>query len=122
MVKTARNLSNTTTNGVFATTKRVFEYAVDSDWLVRNPCKQIEDPKVDKVTSRRSLTDEESARLRVMLDEHEVKAYADFEAKEARAVKAGNMFGRSSIRGLAHISGIVAIRIMLATVIRRGEA
>ena len=120
-VKSARKLSNTTTNGVFATTKRVFEYAVDSDWLVRNPCKQIEAPKVDKVTSRRSLTDEESARLRDRLDKAEAKAYADFEAKEMRQSKAGNMFGRSSIRGLAHISGIVAIRLLLATGMRRGE-
>jgi len=120
-IKNARNLSNTTLNGVFAKTKTVFEHAVDSDWLVRNPCKRIDAPKVDKVTSRRSLTDEEIVRLRSALDREQSKAYADFEMKEHRQGKAGNTFGRSYVRGLVQISQITAIRIMLATGMRRGE-
>lgn len=120
-VKKEHRLSNTTMHKVFQQTSRLFEYAVDSDICLRNPCRAIVAPKVDKVKSRRSLTAEEAARLRSCLDRDEKAAYRDFEAKEQRQVEWGRTFTRSSLRGLSHISGIIAVRLLLATGCRRGE-
>ena len=121
-IKTQRNLSNTTMNKMFAVTKRLFEYAVDSDWLIRNPCAKVTAPRKDKVNTRKSLSSKEIARLRAVLDRDEEKAYHEFDAKEQRQAGHGNTFGRSCLRGLSGLSGLMAIRIMLATGVRRGEA
>lgn len=128
-VKKSRGLSNTTMHAVYQQVKRLFEYAVDSDIVLRNPCRAILAPKVDKVTSRRSLTADEAARLRACLDRDELAAYEDFEAKEQRQYEWGNarpnqskLFTRSALRGLSHLSGLLAVRLMLATGCRRGES
>lgn len=128
-VKKAHGLSNTTMHAVFQQTKRLFEYAVDSDIVLRNPCRAIIAPKVDKVTSRRSLTSDEAAKLRACLDRDELAAYEDFSAKEQRQYDWGNarpkrskVFNRSALRGLSTFSGLIALRIMLATGCRRGES
>lgn len=121
-VKESRSLSNTTMNKMFAVVKRLFGYAVDSDMCLRNPCSKITPPRKDEVTTRAALTADEAARLRSVLDHDEAAAYTAFEDKEARQAQHDNLFGRSCIRGLSGISGLVAIRIMLATGMRRGEA
>lgn len=121
-VKAAHGLSNTTMHVIFQQTKRLFEYAVDSDICLRNPCRAIVAPKVDKVKSRRSLTAEEAARLRACLDRDEQLAYESFEGKEQRQADWGNTFTRSALRGLSHLSGLLAVRVMLATGCRRGES
>lgn len=106
----------------FQTVKRIFEYCIDSGWLVRNPCRGMKTPRVTEQVNRRSLTKEEAARLRACLDRDELAAYEDFDAKEQRQAKWGNTFKRSKLLGLSHISGLVAVRLMLATGCRRGEA
>lgn len=120
-VKAERHLSNTSMHKVFATTKRVFTYAVDSDWIIRNPCSKIKAPKIDEVTNRRSLSAAECARFRACLDEAEAEAIAGFKAKETRQSGWGNTFGRSCLRGLSEISCLIALRIELATGLRRSE-
>lgn len=128
-VKKSRGLSNTTMHAVFQQVKRLFEYAVDSDIVLRNPCRAIIAPKADKVTSRRSLTADEAAKLRACLDRDELAAYEDFNAKEQRQREwdkarpnRSKTFNRSELRGLSQISGLIAVRIMLATGCRRGES
>ena len=120
-VKKERGISNTTLHKVFAVTKRVFAYAVDSDWIIRNPCNKIKAPKIDEVTNRRSLSAEECARFRACLDEAELKAIKGFREKETRQFGWGNMFGRSCLRGLSELSCLIALRIELATGLRRSE-
>ncbi len=106
----------------FQTVKRVFEYCIDSGWLVRNPCRGLKTPRVTEEVDRRSLEAHECARLRVSLDRDESAAYEDFNAKEQRQMEWGNTFTRSKLIGLSHISGLIAVRLMLATGMRRGEA
>lgn len=106
----------------FQTVKRVFEYCIDSGWLVRNPCRGLKTPRVTDEVDRRSLTPEECARLRACLDRDELAAYDDFNAKEQRQAEWGNTFTRSKLLGLSHISGLIAVRLMLATGMRRGES
>ena len=128
-LKKERGLSNTSMHTVYQQVNRLFEYAVDSDVIIKNPCRSIMAPKVDKVKSRRSLTVDEAARLRACLDRDELAAYSDFEEKEQRQFEwdgarpnQAKMFTRSALRGLSHLSGLLAIRIMLATGCRRGES
>ena len=120
--KKENGFSNTTMHKVFQQTNRLFEYAVDSDICVRNPCRAVAAPKKDKVQSRRALTAEEAARLRACLDRDEEAAYGKFEQKELRQLGHGNAFGRTALRGLSLLSGLMAVRLMLATGCRRGEA
>ncbi len=121
-VKSARNLSQRRQRTQFQTVKRIFEYCIDNDWLVRNPCRGLKTPRVTQEVDRRSLTPEECARLRACLDRDETEAYEELAAKERRQAEWGNTFTRSEIFGLSHVSGLMAVRIMLATGCRRGES
>jgi len=120
-IRTERNLSNTTLHKVFAVTKRVFDFAITRDWLVKNPCAAAMSPKEDEVTNRNSLSAADGAKLRSKLDESELEAYESFSAKEERQKLNGKSKGRSCVRGISGIASIIAIRIMLATGMRRGE-
>ena len=120
-VKVERGIGNTTLHRVCAVTKRVFAYALDSDWIVRNPAAKVKAPKIDEVVNRVSLTAEECALLRARLDEAEAAAYRSFNGKEQRQAEWGNTFNRSCLRGLSALSCMIAIRIELATGLRRSE-
>lgn len=121
-IKAERDISQRTLREVFMLTKRVFKYAVLSDWAIRNPCDAITAPKAQKNVNRRSLTMEECARLRARLDRDEIAAFDAFLQKEANALAWGKMWGRTQVMGIANISGLIAVRTMLATGMRRGEA
>lgn len=100
--------------------KQIMSKAVDYDYILRNPCDRVKAPKKDE-PDRKSLTVEEAARLLACIDEAEANAYANMEAKEARQTARGNLFGREYLRGLNIIGNVLAIRIGLATGMRRGE-
>ena len=100
--------------------KQIMGKAVDYDLLLRNPCDRVKAPKADE-PDRKSLTVEEAARLLVCIDEAEADAYANMEAKEARQTARGNLFGREYLRGLNIVGNVLAVRIGLATGMRRGE-
>lgn len=117
-----RNLSVTTLNKIVSVTNRVFEFAIDHDYIVRNPCRRIELMEAKKVQKRDALSEEQAARLRMELDKAEEAAYKALEDKERRQAKHGNTFGRSEVRGLCTLSYVLAVRLMLATGCRRGEA
>jgi integrase len=117
-----RKLSVTTLNKIVSVTNRVFEFAVDHDYIVRNPCRGIEPMESEKVQKRDALSEEQAARLRMELDKAEEAAYKAIEDKERRQAKHGNTFGRSEVRGLCTLSYILAVRLMLACGCRRGEA
>lgn len=121
-VKAKRNLSQETAKQVLAVTKRVFGHAVSNDWIVRNPCDAVTAPRVKKTIDRRSLTPDECSRLRARLDSDEAKAYDDFMQKEERQIAWKVDRERSRIQGISAIGDFMAIRIMLATGMRRGEA
>ena len=99
----------------------MFKYAVNNDWLVRNPCDKITAPRIDEVNNRRSLSAEECARFRACLDQAEADAFAEFDAKEERVEGYGTKEGRKIVRGLSGMSCIMAVRIELATGLRRSE-
>lgn len=129
-IRSAGKVGNTTINKTFAATKRVFNFALKREWVVRNPLAVMDSPKKDKVQTRFALTVEDAARLRAVLDDAETEAMRDFAAKESRMIGwaqqrtngANKIWKREQVRGISHLSNITAIRIMLATGCRRGEA
>lgn len=112
--------SGTTMNQIHGTLKRVLQKAVDYDLLIRNPCDKVQAPKKDD-PDRRYLSIDEGARLLRCVDETEAEAYKEMDEKEARQTERGNLFGRTYLRGLNIVGNILAVRIGLATGLRRGE-
>lgn len=88
--------------------RRIFTFAVDSGFIHRNPATSVKLPKAEE-TDRRSLTDAEaSALLRALRSD-----YADSLA---------DMRETGSLRSMALASRLMAVRLILATGLRRGEA
>ena len=120
-LKKSKGLSQRTLRDVLALTRRVFNYAESNAWVGRNVCRGIPAPKPEGAVTRRSLDAGEVVKLRSALDRDEEAAYKAFFEKEARQLDNGNFFGRSQIYGLATVSYLMAVRLMLASGMRRGE-
>lgn len=126
-VQQERGLSSSSLRKVYSVTKRVFANAVDSDWLIRNPCDKVKAPEQDQVFERKSLTKEECARLHAYLDMAESELMEGFDAKERRLQEwdrtrsEKKTFGRSRLSLLSQLSCVIAVRIELATGMRRSE-
>ena len=120
-----RKLSDTTASSIFAVTKRVFTYARKKGKISINPCEDMKAPRPSEAVDRNSLQADECALIRATLDRDEAAAYAEFQDKEQRQREydpfKGSTDDRSSLRGLVEISNVIAIRLMLATGMRRGE-
>lgn len=127
-VRKQRGYSQSTARKVFAITKRVFKFAVDSDWMVRNPCDKMTAPRVVSNVERRSLGMEECSRLREAVDAGIREAAENLKEKESRlsewsAARAKDkVHERGEVRGVTDISCLVAVRLIMATGMRRGEA
>lgn len=119
-IRTERNLSSTSMNHIHTLLKSVFNKAIDYDIIYKNPCTRVVVPRRDD-PKRHALTKEESARLLQAVDESELTAYKELEEKEARMEHIGKNVNRTFVRGVSQISGIIAVRIGLATGMRRGE-
>ncbi len=113
-------LSGTTLNKIFSLVKRVLEKAVDYDYIPRNPCAKVQAPRKCE-PKRNALSVEEGARLMSVLDKAQCEAYAEMREKEARQRERGNAEDRSRVLGISNLSSIMAVRIGLATGMRRGE-
>ena len=126
-VRTKRQLSQRRIRDTFIVVKRVFEYAIRNEWLVKNPCAPLDAPRVTQKPDRNSLTPQDAARLRQKLDEDEEKAYEDLVAKEERLQEwsegraADKTSGRSEVHGISRLSYLMTVRLLLATGARRGE-
>ena len=120
MIKEKRNLSNTTMHELHGIVKRVFSKAVDYDIILRNPCDKIKAPRKSD-PDRKSLQVEDAVKLLAFVDEYERNLLEEFNQKEERQDKRGNSTNRSYINGLVNISSIMAVRIAIATGMRRGE-
>lgn len=119
-IKTETGLSGSTLNHIHIALKNVFKKAVDYDFILRNPCERVEAPRRDSV-ERRALDADEAARLLWCVDAEEARAYGELSEKEARQMERGKAFGRTFIRGMVPVSYVLAVRIGLATGMRRGE-
>lgn len=115
-----RTFGGTSMRLVHQLLKQIMQKAVDYDLILRNPCDRVKAPKPDD-PERRSLSIDEGVRLLSYIDEAEAEAYGEMAEKEARQVERGNLFGREYLRGLNLVGNSLAVRLGLATGMRRGE-
>lgn len=119
-VKEETGLSGTTMKQIHYSLKAVFNKAMDYDYILRNPCDRVTAPSRCK-SDRNALSAQEGARLLKCIDVAESETYEKLFEKEQRQHQRGNDEDRSCIQGLVILSYIVAVRIALATGMRRGE-
>lgn len=113
-------VSGTTMLRIHAVLKQILRKAVDYDLILRNPCDKVKAPRKAN-PKRRALTAEDAARLLYKVDQAEDVAYVGFREKEQRQIDWKADEGRGAIRGMSAISQLMAVRIGLATGMRRGE-
>lgn len=114
------SVSARTMREVYATFNQVMKKAVAYDLILRNPCDRVELPKAED-SKRRSLTSEEGRDLMAALDNEEAAAYAKLHEKEQRRADWNKPPERSKICGVRDVSNVLAVRLGLATGMRRGE-
>lgn len=120
LIREDRNLGGTSMNRIHSLLKSVLKKAVDYDLLLRNPCDRVEAPRKDD-PERKALDEQDCKRLAKVLDDAENEERANISAKEQRMEKIERTASRSAIRGICSLSCLQAIRIGLATGMRRGE-
>ena len=120
-VKVERGQSQRTYRDCKRHVKRVFKFAMRKHWIAFDPSEDLESVSVRGRVERRSLEADEFARLRSCIDSDIKCAIADYREKESRQAGWGNTFGRSSIKGLANISCLIGVRLLMSTGMRRGE-
>lgn len=113
-------ISNRTMREVHATMRQIMKKAVNYDLILRNPCDRVETLKAEDA-ERRSLSVSEGRSLVSALDSAEAAAYDRLRAKEARQREWKADEGRGKILGVRDISCVLAVRLALATGMRRGE-
>lgn len=118
--KAGRSFGGTSMHHLHVILKQILQQAVNFDLILRNPCDRVQAPKADE-PERRSLSADEAAQLLSCVEKAENDAYAAMLAKEKRQFERGNGFGRTYLRGLNVVSNALAVRIGLATGMRRGE-
>lgn len=120
LIREERKLGGTSMNRIHSLLKGVLGKAVDYDMLLRNPCDRVEAPRKDD-PERKALSIQDCKRLSEVLDAAEKEECASLNAKERRMEKLERTGTRSAVRGICNLSCLQAIRIGLATGMRRGE-
>ena len=122
-VREERNLSGTSMSHIHQLLKSVFQKAIDYDYIYKNPCAHVVAPRREN-PQRNALSVEEGVRLMEEVDEAEAEFYAQIDDKESRRAyreEHGIARERNAFRGLHHVGNVIAVRIGLATGMRRGE-
>lgn len=119
-VRKERNLAGATMLRLHNALKSCFEKAIDYDLIGRNPCRRVTAPKCDPV-ERRSLTRGEVATLTRALAEEHARLSEQMQGVQERQTERGN-YAVTHVDGLFNLSCVMAVRIILATGLRRGEA
>lgn len=119
-IREDRGICNTTLQGYHQVLNMIMKQAVDYDMILRNPCERVKTPKREPV-DRRSLSQQEGARLLRVIDEEEDRAYRADADKEERMRKVGKDKNRSRLYNIGNVARVVAARLGLATGARRGE-
>lgn len=119
-IRKERKLAGSTMLNIHTVLKSCFEKAIDYDLITRNPCKRVAAPRREAV-ERRSLTRGEVATLTRALAKEHAAATEQMQEVQKRQTERGN-YAVSNVDGLFNLSCIMAVRVVLATGLRRGEA
>lgn len=101
-------IGQNTLSKIAVTLKQVLKQAVVDDLLLKNPCDAVDAPKRKKSTVGRALDKGELVRLVQALNSYENKQYP--------------LEGIERQQATANMAHVTAIRIILSTGLRRGEA
>lgn len=119
-LREVRGISGTTARMYHQAMKQCMGKAVDYGLIARNPCDRATTPKAERPT-RRSLSAFEAARLLAEIETEE-RAITERNADiEARRQEAGKDCNRIRIGGFGSLGCLMAVRLALATGMRRGE-
>jgi integrase len=99
---------------------QILEQAYIYDLIPRNPCDRLKAPQTEE-SDRKSLSASETTKLITMLDTEEASAYEKLESSEGRALKYRADKCSRRTYGIDDISRCMAVRIGVATGMRRGE-
>lgn len=116
-IRDERGLSSSTMRQIHVTLGLVMKKALEYGYVTRNPLDGVQKPRAAS-GNRRSLDFAEVVRLRGKVDEKWGEELSRYRAKELRR-KGGN---RKSVYDLRPLSFLMAVRLMMATGMRRGEA
>lgn len=116
-----KTLSGTSMHKYYVSLNQIMKAAVKRDLILRNPCDRIDPPKNDTTEHRQPLNAEEAARFLYQLDKAEAKEYEVLAGKEQRQEERGNRVERTAVRGVSHLSMIMAVRLCAASGSRIGE-
>lgn len=115
------SFSNTTLLSYYSSISSVMQKALDYDFVPRNPCDGVKAPPRNSV-ERNSLDARGASSFLRLIDAKEEEAIARIEEVEANRISRGrDVLGRSRIFPLSTYSYVIAVRIGLATGMRRGE-
>lgn len=110
-------LSGTTMHAYYQKLSQILGDAEFKGLILRNPCARVKPPKKDN-PERKSLSLVEFGRFNRTTDNALETAISDFISKESRKRKNKP---RGAVRGIKHISFLLAVKIAIATGARMGE-
>lgn len=116
-IRDERGLSSSTMRQIHITLGLVMRKALEYGYVTRYPLDGVQKPRAAS-GNRRSLDFAEVVRLKNAVDEKWHEELSGYRAKESRR-NGGN---RKSVYDLKPLSFLVAVQIMMATGMRRGEA
>lgn len=116
-IREDRGYSGSTMKQIHITLNLVMKKAVEYGYVASNPIELVQKPKPGK-SERRSLDPQQAARLSAGLREEWAGVLGRFET----ALSSGEMAGRRRVPDMRALSCVVAVRLIAATGMRRGEA
>ena len=112
--------SNATLSAVLRLLKQVLQAAVNDKLIPENPAAAVKAPTPEP-PNREGLKRSDAAALAAFVEGEYSRLLAAYAVKEQGANARGELFTRSDLRGFADLARVVAVRIGLATGMRRGE-
>lgn len=111
---------NSTLRGYYVLIKQLFRKAVDYDLILRNPCDKVDAPPLDE-TERKSLSQNQAAKLLALIDRTESEAIEKALRMERERTERKDDRDRSYMRSMPMVCNALTVRIGLATGMRLGE-
>ena len=119
-VRERGKFSNTTLAMYYQTLKQIMRAAASDRLIPDNPCEAVKAPTRND-PNREGLRREDAARLLEEIANEEGRLKEAYAHKEVWANYRHRLFTRETLRGLGNMAYLQAVRIALATGMRRGE-
>lgn len=119
--RNVRPLSNSRMRKYRACINQILKRAACLDLIAQNPCERVPTPSNAITNPRHSLSRQELPKLQAALDDFENAAYLKLDKSERERMSRNEKRPRKKLVYLVEISRAIAVRIAMATGMRRGE-